>query len=174
MPKSKVDKQKCPEISSEVFNSLVSVENQNTEAEKNMDLDNMPGESSQAKNMHTLIAPNEGQVSEIIALKMEDETLKIVKAQQTLPGAGDDRISKIIENQKVLFAKQTEDLALLNQRYLAAEMKVQLIKLVPVMVTRVPTGPVTGVKVVMVGTGLTIKAPDTLLVTMPHVPVTTQ
>jgi hypothetical protein len=128
MPKSKVDKQKCPEISSEVFNSLVSVENQNTEAEKNMDLDNMPGESSQAKNMHTLIAPNEGQVSEIIALKMEDETQKIVKALQTLPGAGDDRISKIIENQNVLFAKQTEDLALLNQRYLAAEMKVQLIK----------------------------------------------
>jgi hypothetical protein len=128
MPRSKVDKQKCLEISSEVFNSQVSVENQNTEAEKNMDLDNILDESSENKDMHSSIAPNEGQVSELSEPKMEAETQKIVEARQTLPGAGDDRISKIIENQKVLFAKQTEDLALLNQRYLAAEMKFQLIK----------------------------------------------
>ena len=49
-----------------------------------------------------------------------------------------------------------------------------LFKFVPVIVTNVPAGPVSGVKEVTVGTGLTIKAPDTLLVTMPHVPVTTQ
>ena len=50
----------------------------------------------------------------------------------------------------------------------------RLLKFVPVIVTRVPTGPVAGVKAVMAGSGLTIKAPETALVAVPQVPVTTQ
>ena len=49
-----------------------------------------------------------------------------------------------------------------------------LLKFVPVRVTRVPTGPVAGVKAVMAGTGLTIKAPETALVAVPQVPDITQ
>lgn len=128
MPKSKVDKQKCPEVSSDTVNSKVSVEHQNIENEKNGILDNMPDHSSGSKYMHTSMAANDEQSSELIETKKENETKQIAEAQQTLPETWDDRISKIIENQKALFAKQTEDLALLNQSYLAAEMKVQLIK----------------------------------------------
>jgi len=128
MPKSKVDKQKRPEISSDTFNKKASVKHQNLEAEKNMVLDNMPDQSSETKNMHTSIASNKEQSSEINAPQMEVETHQLIEAQQIFPGPWDDRISKIIENQRALFAKQTEDLALLNQSYLAAEMKVQLIK----------------------------------------------
>ena len=39
------------------------------------------------------------------------------------------------------------------------------VKLVPVMVTEVPTGPLVGVKLVMVGAGITVKLP--LLVAVP-------
>lgn len=128
MPKSKVDKQKCPEVSSETVNSKVSMEHQNIETEKKMVLDNRPDQSIETKNMHTSVAANDKQASEINTPKMEVETQQIVEDQQSFAGACDDRVSKIIENQKAQFAKQTEDLALLNQSYLAAEMKVQLIK----------------------------------------------
>jgi hypothetical protein len=128
MPKSKVDKQKCPEISSDTINSQVSVEHQNIEAVKNMVLDNMPDQSIETKNMHTSIAENEGQASELNTPEIEAETQQIAEDQQTFSGAWDDRISKIIVNQKALFEQQAKDLAMLNQSYLAAEMKVQLIK----------------------------------------------
>ena len=52
---------------------------------------------------------------------------------------------------------------------------VGLLRLVPVMVTSVPTEPVVGVKEVIVGdAAVVIKAPDTVIVAVPHVPVTTQ
>ena len=51
---------------------------------------------------------------------------------------------------------------------------VGLLRLVPVMVTSVPTGPVAGLKEVMAGDDVVINAPDTALVAVPHVPVTTQ
>ena len=49
-----------------------------------------------------------------------------------------------------------------------------LFRFVPVIVTNVPAGPVLGEKEVTVSNGLTINAPDTLLVAVPQVPVTTQ
>ena len=53
---------------------------------------------------------------------------------------------------------------------------VGLSRLVPVMVTSVPTGPVEGVKEVKLGpqTNCVINAPETVLVAVPQVPVTTQ
>ena len=48
-----------------------------------------------------------------------------------------------------------------------------LLRFVPVIVTNVPTGPVSGVKEVMVGAGITINAPETAVVAVPQ-PVTMQ
>jgi len=128
MRKSKTEIQKSPEIASVKGVRKSSAENQNIEVDKDNLSKKETIESSDAQSSQPSKTVTNGNNAAINDPEIKVEIQEIADNLQPLPEIQDDRISLIIENQKELLLNQTENLALLNQRFIAAEKKFYLIK----------------------------------------------